>query len=203
MRAVPEQRGDELGRTPGSGLGQRVQPIGHDERPGVDEGVAWSAGVALELGDGAVAGRGGVPAHLVPGVGVELEQGGQGEELGDALQRERLVAVTDGEHLPLDGGHRHRHPVARNHRELGDLAGHHALVGGLPGAAYRRLQHRLHARLGQRHRHLRPPAVGPRPSTPRPRWREGTAPPDQGPGTQVPSAAVGPAWATMEPAQPS
>jgi len=75
--------------------GQGQQPVGDDQRPGVDEGIAGDPVFALQLGQRVEGCAGGFLAHAGPqGVAVGGQDQGQGEDLRQGLDGEGLQPVA-------------------------------------------------------------------------------------------------------------
>ena len=116
-----------------------MQPVGDDECAGVDERVARTPRLLVELEQRVerVARR--FARHSFPDA---LSLGGddqrEREDLADALHREAHVGVADDMHLAVAGGDRHPELARIHRRQAGDVLGEpapaHLGSGGLLGA---------------------------------------------------------------------
>ena len=98
--------------------------IGDDDGAGVDEGVAGSPVLGLELDDRVEGGARGLAPDMGPeALAVPAEGEGQQEHLGDALDRERDLRVAGRVHRAVEGGDRQAEAVRVDAGELGDVVG--------------------------------------------------------------------------------
>jgi len=98
------------------------QPVRHDEGPGIYEWVLGSSVVAFKFAYGSISGVCGTPTDLCPDTGIPLEQGAEGEQLGYALNREWLVAVSLCHNLAIDHGNNHAEFLSGDQTECRNLA---------------------------------------------------------------------------------
>ncbi len=131
----------ELPYRAGGVAGQALQPVGDHEGARVDERVARDAVLGLQLHEGVerVAGRlaADAPPERVAAVG---DRERQREQLGHALDGERLLPVSDAVQLPFDGGDGHAEGLRVGGGEGRDVVGDLAPAPRRPGGRLGGLQ---------------------------------------------------------------
>ena len=107
--------------------------VGDGDRAGIDEGVARLAALEFELDDGVEGAAGRLAADAPPKPVADLAQRqGQREDLGDALDRERRVAVAACGDVALGIDHHQPEGLGIDARQLGNIGRDFAAIRPLP-----------------------------------------------------------------------